>query len=126
MKDQVMALRWVQKNIAHFNGNSSQVTIFGESAGAACTGFHMLSPISKGLFHKAILQSGSPICMWAISTPGVARNRAYAIATIAGCNYDTSDNLLKCLRTLPADYIIDIQNKLYVSSNTVFEILKFL
>lgn len=121
MKDQVMALHWVQKNIVHFNGDPNLVTIFGNSAGGACIGFHMLSPMSKGLFHKAILQSGSPVCMWAISKPGVARKRAHAVATIAGCKYDTSEDILKCLKKLPANYLIDIKNKLYVSGHIIFE-----
>jgi len=115
MKDQVMALRWVQKNIVHFNGDPSQVTIFGESAGGACTGFHMLSPMSKGLFHKVILQSGSPVCKWAVSPFGLPRKRTHAVALIAGCNFDTSKEILQCLRKLSANYIIDLQNRLYVS-----------
>ncbi|XP_060878022.1 juvenile hormone esterase-like isoform X1 [Metopolophium dirhodum] len=113
MKDQVMALRWVQKNIIHFNGDPSQVTIFGESTGGASTGFHMLSPMSKGLFHKVILQSGSPVCKWAVSPIGLPRKRAHAVALIAGCNFDTSEDILQCLRKLSADYIIDLQNRLY-------------
>jgi len=48
MKDQVAALRWVRDNIALFGGNPNSVTIFGESAGAASTHLHMLSPASKG------------------------------------------------------------------------------
>ena len=50
MKDQVMALKWVQKNIKHFNGDESSVTIFGESAGAASVSYLVLSPLSKGKF----------------------------------------------------------------------------
>lgn len=116
LKDQVEALRWVQKNIGYFNGDPGRVTIFGESAGAVCAGFHLLSPMSKNLLHKAILQSGSPVCLWAIPPQGVARKRAHSIATIAGCNYDTSEDILKCLRKLPAHYIITLQNKMYVST----------
>ncbi|XP_038168434.1 pyrethroid hydrolase Ces2e-like isoform X2 [Arvicola amphibius] len=56
--DQVAALRWVQQNIAHFGGNPDQVTIFGESAGGTSVSFHVVSPMSQGLFHRAIMQSG--------------------------------------------------------------------
>uniref|UniRef100_A0A8C0VXY6 Carboxylic ester hydrolase n=1 Tax=Castor canadensis TaxID=51338 RepID=A0A8C0VXY6_CASCN len=56
--DQVAALRWVQKNIAHFGGNPAQVTIFGESAGGTSVSSHVVSPMSKGLFHGAIMESG--------------------------------------------------------------------
>jgi len=59
--DQVMALKWVQKHIYHFGGDKNKVTIFGESAGGWSVGFHMISPRSRGLFHRAILMSGSPL-----------------------------------------------------------------
>lgn len=114
LKDQVAALRWVQENIVHFNGDPNRVTISGGSAGGASTGFHMLSPMSKGLFHKAILQSGSPVCTWAVSPPGLSRKRAHAVATISGCNFDTSEDILQCLRQVPAQYLIDLHTKFFV------------
>jgi carboxylesterase type B len=48
LKDQVMALRWVQQNIAQFGGDPGNVTIFGGSSGGSCVHFHMLSPMSEG------------------------------------------------------------------------------
>jgi len=58
MLDQVKALEWVRDNISAFGGNPGNVTIHGESAGGISVGLHCLSPLSKGLFHKAISHSG--------------------------------------------------------------------
>lgn len=57
--DQIAALQWVQRNIARFGGDPSRVTIFGESAGAMSVGVLIGSPLANGLFHRAILQSGT-------------------------------------------------------------------
>lgn len=58
--DQIAALRWLRANIARFGGDPHNVTIFGGSAGAQDVGLLMLSPRAKGLFAKAIAQSGTP------------------------------------------------------------------
>lgn len=115
MKDQVLALRWVQENIGKFGGDPGQVTIFGQSVGGASTGYHMLSPLSKGLFHKAILHSGTPMSSFASVTPGLVRKRSEAVAIIAGCHANTSEEILNCLKKLPATYLVELHNKLIVN-----------
>ncbi|XP_070531880.1 acetylcholinesterase-like [Ptychodera flava] len=67
LMDQTLALKWVKKNIQYFGGDPKRVTLIGHSAGAASVGFHLLSPMSRSLFHRAILQSGAPNAPWAIT-----------------------------------------------------------
>ena len=95
MLDQVAALKWIQENIASFGGIPSMVTIFGQGAGASSIAYHMLSPLSSGLFHKAILQSGAattPYTFYASKDPDYGRD----IIKRLGCDYGTM--LLACLR----------------------------
>jgi para-nitrobenzyl esterase len=58
IQDQIAGLRWVKENIAKFGGNPKNVTIFGESAGGMAVGMLTTSPMAKGLFHRAISESG--------------------------------------------------------------------
>ncbi|KAI5711203.1 hypothetical protein M8J75_015025 [Diaphorina citri] len=110
LKDQQLALQWVKDNIESFGGDSNSITIFGESAGAASVHYHLLSPKSRGLFHKAIMQSGSAFCPWALIPPGIAQDRAHAFATLLGCHGDVND-IVACLRQIPSDTILATQLK---------------
>lgn len=65
LKDQSMALRWVADNCEHFGGDAGSITVMGISSGAAAIHYHMISDHSKGLFHRAIIQSGSALNAWA-------------------------------------------------------------
>lgn len=64
--DQILALKWIKSNAVFFGGNPNEVTLFGQGAGASSIMYHLMSDSSSALFHKAILQSGSNLCSWAI------------------------------------------------------------
>src|SRR6185295_13139218 len=68
LMDQQAAMRWVQRNIRHFGGDASNVTIFGESAGGLSTHSQLVSPLAAGLFHKAIVESGA----YSLTQPSLA------------------------------------------------------
>ncbi|KAJ8686630.1 hypothetical protein QAD02_022424 [Eretmocerus hayati] len=97
LKDQVEALRWVKKNIAAFGGDPSCVTITGYSAGSWSVSLHMVSPMSVGLFHRAIAMSGSAIYQEPLPTNQT--HLAKKQAEILGCPTDTIGNMLVCLNT---------------------------
>lgn len=83
MWDQVMAVQWVKDNIQAFGGDPQSITIFGESAGAAAVGLHILSPSSKDLKYRAVMQSGTPIANFAVSDD--PRKIFYALSNATGC-----------------------------------------
>lgn len=84
-----------------------KVTIFGESAGGASVGFHLLSPDSRPTFTRAILQSGVPNSPWASVTPAEARRRAALLGKLVGCNGGNDTDLVDCLRSKSPQELID-------------------
>lgn len=67
LKDVIQALRWIRTNIAAFGGDPNNVILFGHGSGAAIADLITLSPLSTGLIHKAVVQSGSALAPWAVS-----------------------------------------------------------
>ena len=104
--DQRAVLQWVQRNIARFGGDPARVALGGQSAGSYDTGMNMLSPLSKGLFNRAIFQS-SPAFTYELPTEQVVTARGERFAKAAGCS-DAPD-VAKCLRALSAARILQIQ-----------------
>ncbi|XP_069953421.1 juvenile hormone esterase [Cherax quadricarinatus] len=105
--DQVLALQWVQRNIHHFGGDPQKVTIFGESAGAASVSYHLLSSKSRGLYSRAIMQSGSALNPWAHSKS--RRDLALHAGRTVGCGeLEDSHGLLGCLQRADADKLASV------------------
>lgn len=97
--DLILALEWVRDNIAAFGGDPSNVTIFGQSGGGGKVNALLAMPAAKGLFHKAIVQSGSAL---RLSTPDLAAQ--LAAATLAELGLSRND--LGRLHELPAQTLV--------------------
>ncbi|GFV73674.1 bile salt-activated lipase [Trichonephila clavipes] len=109
LKDQVLAIRWVRENIDRFGGDPNAITIFGQGSGAASVLMHILSPQSQGLFSRAIMQSGSALCDWALE--GEPLGFAREIAQRAKCPTDSSSAILDCMRLKPVMDILNAQKE---------------
>jgi len=95
LEDQRLALRWVKQNIAAFGGDPENVTLAGESAGAASVCMHVITPeATAGLFHKAIIQSGA--CVFDLRNAKDRNSFGEKVAQKVGCNDPAT--ALPCLR----------------------------
>ncbi|XP_055534054.1 glutactin-like isoform X2 [Wyeomyia smithii] len=95
-----LALEWVKDNIGSFGGDATNVTLFGQSAGAAAVSALMYSPlVPEGLFHKVILQSGGSSSPWVWDKDPIGHVRE--IVTIAGCDPNADlPHKIECLREM--------------------------
>jgi para-nitrobenzyl esterase len=110
--DQQLALRWVKRNIAAFGGDPHNVTLFGESAGGLSTFSNLVSPSARGLFERAIVESGA----YRLSLPSLAaaESQGTAFATAEGCANQTA----ACLRALTVAQVLAKENPAGYVTNT--------
>ena len=107
MLDQIAAMKWVKKNIRDFGGDPDKITIFGESAGVISVSLQLLSPLSKGLFSRAIAQSGPPFLFWQSKN----KNDSDEFFRYIGCPGDLKTSL-ECARKVPVSEILGFQRQL--------------
>ncbi|XP_044729693.1 esterase FE4-like [Chrysoperla carnea] len=110
IRDMIMALKWVKKNIAAFNGDPNNVTIFGESYGSLAAHVLICSPLARGLFHKAICQSGTSLISY--DERAYIRNMPQFIAELLGEKFDNEEEAVEYIKSVPAETIIKTGNVL--------------
>ncbi len=111
--DMLLSLQWVRDNIAEFGGDPGNVLIFGESGGGAKVSTLMTMPAAKGLFHRAVVQSGSSI---RVRTPEAATASAKAFMKVLGLQPNQVDEL----RKLPMQKLIDALDNTPADANIAF------
>ncbi|XP_043801166.1 juvenile hormone esterase-like [Apis laboriosa] len=107
LKDLILALEWVKENISNFGGDPNNVTIFGVSAGSVLVHALLLSPRAKGLFHKAIAQSGMLSSAW--SKNQSQPDRGFKLAATLGKVSDDPEEVVEFLRKVAAEDIVKAQ-----------------
>lgn len=105
MKDQVMAIQWVNDNIGYFGGNPSSITLTGLSAGGASVHLHFLSPLSKGLFKGGISLSGNALCPWVFQD--LPLQRAREVGALVGCTQESTASLVSCLKQRSVTQVLE-------------------
>ncbi|GFO12050.1 carboxylic ester hydrolase [Plakobranchus ocellatus] len=119
--DAALALDFIKEIIGAFGGNAREITLFGASSGASMVSIFTISPLTRGKFQKAIIQSGGALCPWAVFTPGRAVNVpsqiALALASSLNCSINqggmnVSEEILACLRAVPVDTLVKESVKL--------------
>jgi len=109
LKDQSLALKWVQENIEYFGGNPDNVLIFGQSAGGQSVHLHMLSPLSKGLFKKVIAESGV-----ALKIEAENRDSALNLAEALGVQTEDYAAMMETFQSLNATEIAVAASDIYI------------
>jgi carboxylesterase type B len=110
--DQVMALKWVKDNAERLGGDPARITIFGESAGAASVGFHLLSTLSRDLYTNAIMMSSSPTVPWGIQVHDDAVKRTQTFAKVLGSPASSLSEAVAYLKSASPELMVNKQFEL--------------
>lgn len=110
--DQIMVLNWVKANIGKFGGDPEKVTIFGEDSGAASVTLMAMSPLAKGMFHRAIALSGTALCDQYLQNAPLEASRE--LATRLECTTDTGKDIINCLQRKSQQEIINAAQQMFM------------
>lgn len=105
--DQRQALHWIWDNVQEFGGNAAAITVFGHGFGGVSVGCHIVSPLSKGLFTRTAIQSGSVLAPGMIQRAPI--DNAMALVRALGCDvYNNNTDRVACLRNEPVAHILEM------------------
>ncbi|VEN54611.1 unnamed protein product [Callosobruchus maculatus] len=109
MWDQILAIKWIKENAAAFGGDPELITLFGESAGGGSVSIHLISPVTKGLARRGILQSGTMNAPWSYMTGERAEQIGRILVQDCGCNVSELETapqrVMDCMRGVDAKTI---------------------
>jgi para-nitrobenzyl esterase len=120
--DMIAALKWVQKNIAAFGGDPNNVTIWGYSSGSAKVIYLIASPLAKGLFHKAICQSGTPTDSLALNPRPMKEIEELGKKLFAKLSVDKEADPLAAARALPWEKIVKADSALAMEAGGLYDL----
>jgi carboxylesterase type B len=119
MYDQVLAINWVKDNIFAFGGDSDNIVLFGQSAGATSAGLHLFSPLTRDISSRVILQSGGPLFPKIYFENQLEKGNVFLdeVGCYSSPSANSTDSLpeevIDCLTTLPVDTIVQGHSKLF-------------
>lgn len=114
--DQQLAIKWLHSNIHAFGGDPNKITLFGESAGAASVGYHLLAQTSWPYFTNGIMLSSTPLSPWAFESPESLLTDLHTFANLMGCDKTSTNDIINCLRQAPAE---ELQGKQWFKNRDI-------
>ncbi|KAK9883515.1 hypothetical protein WA026_001691 [Henosepilachna vigintioctopunctata] len=115
LRDQVEAIKWVKQNIECFGGDSNSITLFGASDAGGSVSLHLVSPLTKGLFHKAIVSSTSTMGQFPLGSNQM--DLVKKLAKILECPELNTNYIVRCLKEKSAVELVQSVNKYHEFGN---------